>query len=36
MVPYIFDTSAGPGEMASYWSRFDASDLAVQIAFFVN
>ena len=36
MVPYITDTSALPGEMAPYWSRFDASDLAVQIAFFVN
>jgi SAM-dependent methyltransferase len=35
-VPYISDTSAIPGEIAPYWSRFDASDLAVQIAFFVN
>jgi hypothetical protein len=36
LVPYIADESAATGAMASYWSRFDASDLAIQIAFFVN
>jgi hypothetical protein len=36
MVPYIADQSAVSCEIAPYWSRFDKSDLAVQIAFFVN
>lgn len=36
MVPYIADPSALPKDIAPYWSRFDASDLAVQMAFFVN
>jgi hypothetical protein len=36
MVPYIADQPARSDTMASYWSRFDASDLAVQIAFFVS
>jgi len=36
MVPYITDLNALPGEISPYWSRFDASDLAIQIAFFVN
>ncbi|MGB5260815.1 MAG: class I SAM-dependent methyltransferase [Gammaproteobacteria bacterium] len=36
LVPYIADLPAASWEMAPYWSRFDASDLAIQIAFFVN
>jgi hypothetical protein len=36
MVPYIVDQSAVPSKTALYWSRFDVSDLAIQIAFFVN
>lgn len=36
MITYIADHHALPGEMAPYWSRFNSSDLAVQIAFFVN
>ena len=36
IVPYISNQSAVPGVMAPYWSRFDESDLAIQIAFFVN
>jgi hypothetical protein len=36
MVPYIADHQPTTEAMAPYWSRFDASDLAVQIAFFVN
>ena len=36
MVPYIVDQAAIPDEISPYWSRFDAADLAVQIAFFVN
>lgn len=36
LVPYIADQPAGSGTMTSYWARFDASDLAVQIAFFVS
>lgn len=36
LVPYIADLPAGAGAMAPYWSRFDTSDLAIQIAFFVS
>jgi hypothetical protein len=35
-VNYICDETAVPDNVAPYWSRFDTSDLAVQIAFFVN
>lgn len=36
VIPYITGQTAINGTMAPYWSRFDASDLSVQIAFFVN
>ena len=36
LVPYIADLPAASWAMAPYWSRFDASDLAIQIAFFVS
>ena len=36
LIPYIADEPAGTGTMAPYWSRFDASDLAIQIAFFMS
>jgi hypothetical protein len=36
MVPYIVDQTVLPDKISPYWSHFDASDLAVQIAFFVN
>lgn len=36
LVPYITGLPAEAGTMAPYWSRFDVSDLAIQIAFFVS
>ncbi|TNF95985.1 MAG: hypothetical protein EP297_11095 [Gammaproteobacteria bacterium] len=35
-IPYVADQPAVSGAIAPYWSRFDASDLAVQIAFYVS
>ena len=35
-IPYIADHPAATSAMAPYWTRFDESDLAIQIAFFVN
>jgi hypothetical protein len=35
-VSYIADQAAVPDTIAPYWSRFNASDLAIQIAFFVS
>jgi hypothetical protein len=36
MVPYIVDQTVLPDEISPYWTRFHASELAVQIAFFFN
>lgn len=36
MVPYYVDQDIETRTLAPYWKRFSASDLAVQIAFFVN
>ena len=36
VVPYITDLPAGSCGQVPYWKQFDASDLAVQIAFFVS
>lgn len=36
MVPYYVDRDIETRTLAPYWKRFDASDLAVQIAFYVN
>ena len=35
-IPYIADHPAATSAMAPYWTRVDESDLAIQIAFFVN
>ena len=36
MVPYLVDPPSRPRTLAPYWRRFDPSDLAIQIAFFVT
>jgi hypothetical protein len=36
MVPFIVDAAVEPRALSSYWRRFDPSDLAIQIAFFVS
>jgi len=36
VIPYIVDQAIEPYDLAPYWTQFDKSDLAIQIAFFVN
>jgi hypothetical protein len=36
IVPYYVDHAIGSRALAPYWTRFDRSDLAIQIAFFIN
>jgi len=36
MVPFVVDAAAEPRALSSYWRRFDPSDLAIQIAFFLS